>query len=245
MGVLSFKLGKGRGAMKKILWVGLGLLAAIGMAINGFPSHFLARFHADSASIVLAQSPTNSASPQAEKSPAPSPTSSASPIPPAPVLPPASTAPPLPLSSDYRDPSGRFRIGILKDFKVSPLAGSVLIESTDGNLAYSVVIQSQPSVPIGLSAADGGEGLAKVATTVFQRGEGFQPGSPQLEAGGGVVVNWTGSLTIGGNAQPMGGVILVRPSSKTIGLLLIAATQDGSGKVPAALSALASSLQIL
>jgi len=242
--------------MKKILWVGLGLWVAIGVAIVGYPAHLPTNLSLESTSIVLAQSPTNSPSPQEEKSPAPSPTSSASPvptapnspispIPPASVLPPASTVPPLPLSGDYRDPSGRFRVGILTDFKVSPLAGSVLVEATDGNLAYSVVTQSQPSVPIGLSTADNGEGLAKVATTVFQRGEGFQPGSPQLEAGGGVVINWTGSLTIGGNAQPMGGVILVRPSPKTIGLLLIAATQDGAGKVPAALSALASSLQIL
>jgi hypothetical protein len=118
------------------------------------------------------------------------------------------------------------------------------MESADGNLAYSVVVQAQPAgIPIGLSAIDNGEGLAKVATTVFQRGESFQPGQPQLEAGGGVAINWTGTLTIAGNTQPMGGVILVRPSPKQILLVLIAATQAGAGQVPGAVSAIANSLQ--
>ncbi|UBF27900.1 hypothetical protein K9N68_08385 [Kovacikia minuta CCNUW1] len=134
----------------------------------------------------------------------------------------------------------------MKDFKVSPLAGSVLIESADGNLAYSVVVQAQPTgIPIGLSAIDNGEGLAKVATTVFQKGEGFQPGQAQLEAGGGVVMNWSGTLTIAGITQPMGGVILARPSSRQILLVLIAATQAGAGQLPGAVSAISSSLQSL
>lgn len=172
------------------------------------------------------------------------------PVPPAPPpAPPVSTAPPLPLAPGnagmYFDPAGRFRIGVLQGYKVSPLAGTVLIESPDGSLAYSVVVQSQPlDNPIGLVPSFlTTDALAQVAGTVFQRGEDFQPGTAQPEAGGGAVINWTGNLTIAGKSQPVGGVILVRPSPKNILLLVISATETGSNQVPGALSALATTLQ--
>jgi hypothetical protein len=166
---------------------------------------------------------------------------------PAPPAPPASTAPPAELSSTYKDPAGRFKVGVLKDYKVSPMAGSVLVEAIDGNLAYSVVPQTQPlNNAIGLSAGyDNSESLAKVATAAFQRGEGFQPGPPQPEAGGGAIMNWTGALTIAGKTQFVGGVVLMRPSSKTILLLIVTATQAGADRIPAAVSALANSLEAL
>ncbi len=161
--------------------------------------------------------------------------------------PPASTAPPLPMGSIYQDPSGRFRVGILQDYRVSPLAGSVLVESVDSNLAYIVVPQSQPlGNPIGLSAGyNHSDSLAKIAIAAFQRGEGFQPAPAQLEEGGGAVMNWSGTLTLGGNTQPMSGVILARPSSKYILLMLVAATPAGADRVPGAVSALANSLEPL
>ncbi|EKQ68303.1 hypothetical protein OsccyDRAFT_2830 [Leptolyngbyaceae cyanobacterium JSC-12] len=186
----------------------------------------------------------------------PSPASSPTPFPPVPVTPsalpsplapPASDATPLPLGGTYQDSARRFKVGVLENYKVSPLAGSVLIESPDGSLAYTVVPQSQPlGNPIGLIAGyDNSESLAKIATTVFQRGEGFQPTPARPEAGGGAVMDWTGTLTIGGNAQPVRGVILVRPSAQTILLLLIAATQAGQDQIPGALSALATSLEAI
>ncbi len=166
------------------------------------------------------------------------------PIPTAPPIAPASTAPPLPLVGNYTDPAGRFKVGVLQDFKVSPLAGSVLVESGDGQLAYAVVAQSQPySGAIGLTPGTDADNLAKVAATVFQRGEGFQPGVPQPEAGGGVVLDWTGSLTIAGKAQPVGGVVLVRPTARQILLLIVTATETGAARVPGAIAALAPTLQ--
>lgn len=167
---------------------------------------------------------------------------SVTPLPPAP---PASTAPPLKLGGTYKDPSGRFKVGVLEGYTASPLAGSVLIESPTGEMAYTVISQAQPlGNPIGLIAGyDNSESLAKVATTVFQRGEGFQPTPARAEAGGGVVMNWTGTLTIGGTSQPVAGVILVRPSAQNILLLMIAATQTGQNRVPGAVSALANSLE--
>ncbi len=232
----------------------LGLVMLV-VVVATIASHWLA---ANMVSPLLAQSPPPSPSPLPSLAPtastplrlSPSPLPSRSPTlsipltPPPPPAPPASTAVPLPLGGDYQDPAGRFKIGILKDYKVSPLAGSVLVEAPDGRLAYSVVAQAQPATaPIGLSFDGNQEGLARVATAVFQRGEGFQPGTPQIESGGGIVMNWTGTLTIGGTPQPVGGVVIVRPTPKQILLLLIAATQTGANQVPGAVSALASTLQ--
>jgi hypothetical protein len=150
------------------------------------------------------------------------------------------------LQGEYRDPAGRFRVGLLKDYQVSTIAGTGLIEARDGSLAYTVVAQPQsPSTSIGLMAGVNLEPLLQVATLVFQRGEGFQLGSIQPEAGGGAVINWTGSLTIAGKSQPISGIILARPNPKTILLLLIAATEAGTSQLPGAISALSNSLQPL
>lgn len=161
-----------------------------------------------------------------------------------PALPPASSAPPATLEvNPYTDSDRRFQVGVLRSHKPSPLAGTVLVEAPDGNLAYTVIAQAQPSSPVGLTPGFDTEALSQVASSIFQRGESFQPGSAQPEAGGGIVLNWTGNLTIGGKTQPVGGVILVRPNARQVLLLLIAATDAGKERVPAALSALANSLR--
>lgn len=235
--------------MKRQYWIRwcLGLVA---IAVIAIASHYASLILGGSAQ---AQSPK----PTPTQSPRSTPTApvappSPAPFPPVPIPPtvspqpaaPASTAPPAELGGTYTDPNRRFQVGILKNYKVTPLAGSVLIEAPNGAIAYTIVPQSQPlGNPIGLIAGyDNSEGLAKIATTVFQRGEGFQPSPARLEAGGGAVMDWTGALTIGGNPQPVRGVILIRPSSQYILLLLIAATQSGEAQVPSALSALAASL---
>ncbi len=162
---------------------------------------------------------------------------------PASVLPaaPALTAPPLPIGGEYKDPTGRFKIGILKSYTVSPLAGSVLFEAPDGNLAYTVLVQ--PHQKLGL---DGnfisGEVLAELAQTTFQQGEDFQAGAPMAIANG-IYIEWTGNLTIAGQSQPVGGVILARQSQSAIVQVLIASTQAGAGQVPGAIRALVESLQ--
>lgn len=239
--------------MKRSRWLiwSMIVLIVIGMAIgtHSRPNLFSPLAPAQ------AQSPRSTTPPELSsptQSPAAVPASPGA-IPSVPVAPsipttsaaPASTAPPAQLGGTYADPSGRFQVGVLRNYKVSPLSGSVLIESPDGNLAYTVVAQSQPlGNPIGLIAGyDNTESLAKIATTVFQRGEGFQPGPARPEAGGGTVIEWDGSLTIGGNSQPIRGVILVRPKTQNILLLLIAATQAGESQLPGALSALANSLE--
>lgn len=188
---------------------------------------------------VQAQSPSPTVSP----TPTPTPPSTASPtpvpIPSPPALPQASQASPLPLGQPYRDPGGRFQVGVLQGYSVSPLAGSVLVEAPDGNLSYTVVAQAlPPGTPAPLTDVD----LAQIAQTVFQRGEGFQPGIAQPTQNG-LLINWTGTLTIGGKTQPIGGVILARQTQGRIVLLLIAATQAGADRIPGALASLAGSLQ--
>lgn len=231
-------------------------LALLGMAAIALLHLTFSTSQLPGDSRVLAQSPQPSPTAPPAASAPNAQTAPAIPIPPVPIppsvtpppsAPPASTAPPLELSGTYEDPAGRFQVGVLSGYKVSPLAGSVLIESPTGQVAYTVVAQSQPfGNPIGLIAGyDNNESLAKIATAVFQRGESFQPAPSRAEAGGGAVMNWTGTLTIGGTSQPIAGVVLVRPNAQNILLLMIAATQTGQDQVPGALSALANSLQAM
>jgi hypothetical protein len=248
------------GYSQKRYWLmGLGMLLSIAIVLIGYGQ--IPRFtNTSDAEAVFAQSPRPGSVPRPGTPPTPAVPPVTSPgtlpqvpltlpknLPTVPPVLPASTAPPTPLQGNYRDPVGRFQVGILKGYNVSPLAGSILVEAADGNLAYAVVAQSQPpGEPVGLSPAGlENEILLRIAATLFQRGEGFQPGEMRLETGGGVVINWTGNLTIAGNTQPVGGVILVRPSQRTILLLLITATQAGANRLPGAISALANSLQIL
>lgn len=198
-----------------------------------------------------ASTPSVGTPPLGTPSATPSPTPS-SPIPtfvpPPAQFPPAATAPALPVEAKpYSDPVGRFQVGIRQGYKTSPLAGTVLVEAPDGNLAYTVVAQAQPNdSPLSSTPSFANtEVLGKIATTVFQRGEGFQPGPPQPESGGGVVINWSGSLTIAGKSQPTGGVILVRPTDKYILLALVAATEAGASQVQGTVAAIADSLKSL
>ncbi|MBE9012994.1 hypothetical protein IQ250_22600 [Pseudanabaenaceae cyanobacterium LEGE 13415] len=188
--------------------------------------------------------PTASPSPSPTASPTASPTTPplipVTPTAPAP-LPAAPTAPPLPVSGDYQDPNNRFIVGILQGYKVSPLAGTVLIEAPDGNLAYSVL--AQPQTQLGIT---GGvvpnEALVTAAQNAFRQGEGFQTGEVRSIPGG-VQIDWTGNLTIGGNTQPVGGVILARQANNSILLVLVAATNAGGDRVLGAASAISNSLR--
>ena len=196
---------------------------------------------------------TPSVRPTVNASPTPSgtivpaiPTIPIAPISPVPVVPiaPASIAPPLPVSGDYKDPNGRFKIAILKDYTVSPLAGSALMESRDGSLAYTVLVRSQGELALNGTTTFINDALAKIAQTAFQQGEGFQTGQWQTIPGG-IKMDWTGSLTIAGKSQPMSGVILVRQLPTDVAMILIAATESAVGQLPGAVSALVDSLQPL
>lgn len=184
--------------------------------------------------------PTASPSPSPTASPRVSPTV-APVIPVAPTIPAAPTAPPLPVSGDYKDPNNRFIVGILQGYKVSPLAGTVLIEAPDGNLAYSVLAQPQSQLGI-TGGLVPNEALVTAAQNAFRQGEGFQTGEARSIPGG-VQIDWTGNLTIGGQTQPVGGVILARQANNSVLLVLIAATSAGGDRVLGAASALSNGLR--
>lgn len=187
--------------------------------------------------------------PTASPSPAVSPTvqdrlpkvpiSTASP----PPLPAAPTAPPLAVNGEYKDPNGRFKVGILQDFTISPLAGSVLFESRDGNLAYTVLALPQAKLGV-VGGTIPNDALIKIAQNAFKQGEGFATGEAKAITGG-LQIDWVGNLTIAGTTQNVGGVILARPANDNVLLVLIAATEAGGDRVLGAASALANSFQAL
>lgn len=176
-------------------------------------------------------SPTASPTPPVTGTPTPI----AIPSPP-PLVPQVPQAPPLPTAGEYKDAS--FRVATLKGFVVTPMAGTFVAEAADGSLAYTVLSQQLSG-----NMAFNDDYLVELARSAFGRGEGFQMGMRQPIPGG-LKLDWTGSLTIGGQQQPMNGVVLVKTGGQNRALLLlIAATEGGAEKLPGAISALSDSLQ--
>ncbi|MBC6455506.1 MAG: hypothetical protein GDA43_21850 [Hormoscilla sp. SP5CHS1] len=138
------------------------------------------------------------------------------------------------LGGTYQDPARRFQVGILEGYNISSVGASPLFSSPDGNLAYTVVVRSRSSSRP-LTAAT----LAQIAIDTFRRGEGFIPDRFRPLVPGRVQVPWTGSLTMGGNTQPMNGMILVSQPQQDILMLLISATQTGRYRVDTAVATLA------
>jgi hypothetical protein len=151
--------------------------------------------------------------------------------------PPLPAADPLPTAGEFNDPKGRFRVAILQDYRVSPIGDAVLIENKTGSLAYTAL--TQPS-----SGFLTPENLVELAKATFQRGEAFQAGTMRAIPGG-IQLDWSGSLTIGGVAEPVNGVIIAKPTGTQVLLLLIAATESGAEKVPNAAAALIDGFQAL
>ncbi len=177
-------------------------------------------------------------------SPTPSPSITPTPTPIPTVMPSViipNNAEPLPIAGEHIDKVGRFRIGLLKGYRVTNLGDSVLMESPDGRLAYTVLAQTAGQLGL-LSGSVTVENLAQIARNALQRGEGFQAEAPQSILNG-LQMNWTGQLTIGGKPQPVNGIILAKPGNNSVLLLTIAATEAGAADLPGAIAALGDSLQ--
>jgi hypothetical protein len=177
-------------------------------------------------------------------SPSPSPSITPTPTPLPTVLPSViipNNAEPLPIAGEHVDQVGRFRIGLLKGYRVTNLGDSVLMESPDGRLAYTVLAQTAGQLGL-LSGSVTVENLAQIARNAMQRGESFQAEVPQPIVNG-LQMNWTGQLTIGGKTQPVNGIILAKPGNNSVLLLTIAATEAGAADLPGAIAALGESLQ--
>ncbi|MCT7960735.1 hypothetical protein NG791_08635 [Laspinema sp. D1] len=192
------------------------------------------------------QSPPSSPSRQSSPPPTPAPSLSAE----------EREASPLQLSEEpYKDPGGRFTVGLLAEYlpaeneeseaergrlepyKVGSSAGIPLIESPDGNLAYTVIVQ-----PLATARTLSNEELAEIAIEEFKRGEGFSPAEFRPVASGEVLVPWTGIFN---NKTPMQGTILVRQRDRTVYLLLISATDVAASKLEPAIALLFETLEPL
>ncbi|MGI0490673.1 hypothetical protein ACN4EG_02575 [Alkalinema pantanalense CENA528] len=259
--------------VRKLRWLGWSLLTAIVLVVTSFGFSGFDRLLAQTPAATPVPAPTQEApvnavpisplpgsrveppSPSPSPSPlptavpvtipsgqgSPSPTASPPPLP-IPTAPPVAlpSAPALPVAGEYKDPTGRFRVAKLKDYQFSPLGDSFLAEAIDGKLSYTVLAQSlaQLNLPPVVSI----DQLVQVAKTAFQRGEGFQVTNQQPLLNG-VLLDWAGALTIGGQTQPVSGSIVAKQVNSQVLLLLIAATEAGKNDVPGALTALNDSLQ--
>ncbi len=216
---------------RKWLWLAaVGLLGAVLLGLGQAPWPAVSPGHASSTSFLELPAQAQQASPEAP-SPAPSASpakASASPTPSPDVSAPSAEAKPVSESAGavYQDPGGRFEIDILEGYKVKPVNGVPLIESADGNLAYTVAVQQRAS-----SQALNDNALAQIAIETFQRGEGFQVGPVQPSIPDGIQLPWTGRLTLGRTSQAMSGKILTRQSGKQVLMLLISATENAAGPI--------------
>ncbi|MGB3512480.1 MAG: hypothetical protein WBA93_25235 [Microcoleaceae cyanobacterium] len=132
----------------------------------------------------------------------------------------------------------RFEVGILEGYQQKVIAGLPVVESPEGNLAYTVVVKPQVS-----TRQLDNEALAKIAIEELEGGEGFQPGQFRAIAPGEIILPWSGSLTMENNTQFMSGVVLARNRGRNVFLLLISAMETKADEVPQVLRVLSNSLK--
>lgn len=216
---------------KRLKIIGLGLIAALLLLLFGNIDRLpFTHIPAESA---IAQQTTPTPTP----TPTPEPTPEPAPPPPEPT----NAVEPLPLSgSTFKDPQGRFEVGLIQDFNVGFAGNFPLFESPDGNLAYTVVARYRESDRTLPELA-----IAQIAIEIFERGEGFRPGNYQTLGAGEVQMPWTGTLKIGGKTQPMSGAIVARQAGNQILVLLVSATAAGAPNIEGAVAALSGTLQPL
>ena len=212
---------------RKWLWLAaIGLLSALILSVVQSP--WMASHSGNASGLSGLGLSAQAQSPAASPSPAPAATPPAAPttapeITPSPADLPAAEKEPepvaVPLETTYQDPAGRFEIGILEGYKITPIAGSPVIESPDGNLAYTVVVR-QRAVEQDLDE----NALAQITIETFQRGEGFQAGDFQAAIPDGIQMAWNGKMTVGRKSTPVSGKILTRRGGKHLLMLLISAT---------------------
>lgn len=151
------------------------------------------------------------------------------------------TTPTASPSSFFSDPQQQYEIALLPGFKSYTVANQSILESADGNIAYSVtVVPTLTGQDIALTDA----ALAQVAQVTFQQGEGFIAKRFQPLSQGGIKIDWSGQVT-NRTAQPLSGTIFAQQSGDTVFLLMIAATDAGQAEFENAIAMLPSSLRPL
>ncbi len=235
--------------MKRNRWwpIALGLVTAIAVTLMGQPWHRgeLAKI-LPFGELVQAQSPSPSPSPSPESSPEASP----SPSPPSELKTNNQTTTPIlevpggpPIDeekSPYKDPDDRFQVGILENFNVKTIRDVLLIESSDGKLAYTVGVQPRV-VESELSPAT----LAQISVEYFQRGEGFVPDTEQSLPNGNIIIPWEGTLTQGRNTETISGKIFTKQlENNNVLMLMVSATEARRSEVDGILKVLIPTLKL-
>ena len=152
-----------------------------------------------------------------------------------------SPTPELSQSPSFTDPGQRYSIALLDGFKAHQVAGQSVLESADGNVAYSVSVAPTLSNPSTLLT---NAALAQMAQVTFQQGEGFIATRFQSLDQGGIKIDWTGQVTTRAS-QPLSGTIFAQQFEDQVFLLLIAATEEGQDEFAEAIATLPSSLRPL
>jgi hypothetical protein len=147
----------------------------------------------------------------------------------------------LPLNEQaYRDREERFELGTIAGYKIGSVNGYPLVESPDGNLAYTVVVQEKPTA----EPFDRAQ-LAAIAVDMFENGEGFKLGVLLDSAPEELLANWTGQLTFNNQTQPMRGFIFARQNSQAVFVALISATEGGMPDLDSVLATVIQTLKPL
>lgn len=225
--------------MKRNRWwpIALGLVTALAIAVMGQPWH-----RSELANIFSFGDLVQAQSPSPETSPSPSPETGKERQKPAPTNQ-MIEVPGPPRDEDkspYTDPDNRFQVGILEDFNVKTIRDVLLIESSDGELAYTVGVQPRV-VERELPPAT----LAQISVEYFQRGEGFVPDTEQSLPNGNIVIPWEGTLTRGRNTQAISGKIFTKQAeNNNILMLMVSATEARRSEVDGVLQVLMPTLKL-
>ena len=149
------------------------------------------------------------------------------------------TAPEASSSNSFTDAANQYTIASLEGFKPHAIAGQSVFESSDGTVAYSVIVSPTLSnVPLTDAA------LAQIAQVTFQQGEGFVAHNFQALGSGGIKIDWMGQVTTQAT-QALSGTIFAQQFGEKVFLLMIAATEAGQDDFAKAIATLPASLQPL
>ena len=142
-------------------------------------------------------------------------------------------------SNTFTDATNQYTIARLDGFAPHTIGGQSVFESSDGTVAYSVIVSPTLSkVPLTDAA------LAQMAQVTFQQGEGFVAHNFQALDSGGIQIDWTGQVTTQ-NTQALSGTIFAQQFEEKVFLLMIAATEAGQDEFVKAIATLPTSLQPL
>ncbi|AFY40167.1 hypothetical protein Lepto7376_4032 [[Leptolyngbya] sp. PCC 7376] len=136
-------------------------------------------------------------------------------------------------TSSYQDPAGRFEVAILPSYKMTPVAGMFVVESAEGDVAYTVSVRPKASDRY----LEDNE-LAQVALDTLAAGEGFVPG---VFAGNdiGVEIPWRGTQ----GKTPVSGTAFARQTNNSVLVLSISTTAENTDNIAQILPDLSQSLK--